>query len=81
MDIETRSLKATGEPILMSARRQATTDVKRTEYRGTAEPDVTLIQQVSLILCIRGLGSQVEIHTLLHTRQPGIPRSLAKDQN
>jgi hypothetical protein len=31
IDIEQRSLKATGEPMLMSARRQAITDVIITE--------------------------------------------------
>lgn len=41
--MEQRSLKATAEPILMSARRQEITDVARTEYRGTAECSVTCI--------------------------------------
>lgn len=66
--------------MLMSARRQAITDVIKTEYRGTAERSVTCGFTIRPKSLIRGLVLE-EQFTWLHNRQPGIPRSLAKDQN
>lgn len=48
--MEQRSLKATVEPMLMSARRQAITDVIKTEYMGTADFSVTFGFTISSII-------------------------------